>query len=185
MLREHCRSAKLDWLCIVEPKVTYSSIRESFWHSMGLIFVSKNMRDNGIPNLWVFRSSKISSVSVVFCSDQIILLDRVFDFSQFLLGFVYAHVVHTRRRPLWDYIHYLPSNPKLIVRDFNSILGAHERLSSSPLQRAACIEFQAMIDDCNLLDIPTTGSLFIWTNRRSLYRQVESRIDRALGDQSS
>lgn len=117
-------------------------------------------------------------------SDQIMVLEGTFQSSSFLLGFVHAHVLHTMRRTLWNIIRSLPDKPKLVMGDFNAVLGAHERHSANPPIRIACQEFRDMIDDCELLEVVTAGNPYTWTNRRHFSNMVQSRIDRALCNHS-
>lgn len=93
--------------------------------------------------------------SVSFCTDQTLILEGKFQSLGFSLGFVHGHVLHTMRRPLWDLLRSLPDNPKMVVGDFNAVLGAHERSSAHPPIRVACEEFRDMIDDCGFLEVTT------------------------------
>ncbi|KAI9173782.1 hypothetical protein LWI28_006415 [Acer negundo] len=47
----------------------------------------------------------------------------------------------------------LVSSSWLVVRDFNSVLSAHEALGSRSLARGSCEDFRLMIDDCDLVVI--------------------------------
>ncbi|XP_057811347.1 uncharacterized protein LOC131025566 [Salvia miltiorrhiza] len=64
--------------------------------------------------------------------------------------------------------------PFLMIGDFNSILGAHER----------CDEFRAFIEDHDLIQPESTGPFFTWTNQRRFPSPIKSVLDRALLSQN-
>lgn len=66
---------------------------------------------------------------------------------------------------------------QLVFGDFNCILGAHEKRGGGPPSSTSCLDFQQMCNSCDLLDIPTKGLAFTWSNRRT-----DVRLDRALGN---
>ncbi|XP_057779989.1 uncharacterized protein LOC130998591 [Salvia miltiorrhiza] len=68
----------------------------------------------------------------------------------------------------------------LIIGDFNSILGAHERLGRRIPATTPCLEFREFIDDHSLVQPETTGSFFTWTDRRCFPFSIESVLDRDL-----
>lgn len=51
-------------------------------------------------------------------------------------------------------------------------------MSGTLPRHAACAEFQAMVDTCNLIPVDTKGSPFTWTNGRGISSHIEMLIDR-------
>lgn len=92
-------------------------------------------------------------------------MESVFQHWRYSIGFVHAHASYTQRRALWAYICALPTAPLLLIGDFNAALGAHERHSSVLPLRTSCQDFQNMISDCQLLEIPMPGGRFTWCGR--------------------
>lgn len=70
----------------------------------------------------------------------------------------------------------------LYCGDFNVILGAHERLSSVSPSHIACQEFQEVIDNCELMQIPTHSTNFTWATRWAHRGLVACCINRALAN---
>ncbi|KAL6220498.1 hypothetical protein ACLB2K_008254 [Fragaria x ananassa] len=95
---------------------------------------------------------------------------------------VYAKTTITGRRQLWTDLNAIHAQyvrgPWVVFGDFNCVFGAHEKREGSPPNATSCREFQQMCTSCDLIDIPTKGLAFTWTNQR-----VEERLDRALGNQ--
>ncbi|KAL6180078.1 hypothetical protein ACLB2K_046746 [Fragaria x ananassa] len=100
-------------------------------------------------------------------------------------GFLGIHKQHlniaqARKRQLWSDLNAIHAQhvrgPWVVFGDFNCVFGAHEKRGGSPPNATSCREFQQMCTSCDLIDIPTKGLAFTWTNRR-----VEEQLDRALG----
>ncbi|PON33773.1 Endonuclease/exonuclease/phosphatase, partial [Parasponia andersonii] len=58
--------------------------------------------------------------------------------------------------------------------------GANEHLGGNPPNKSSCVDFNNMINDCNLITVDTRGSTFTWANGRGTRAHVECRLDRAL-----
>ncbi|KAK9943229.1 hypothetical protein M0R45_008844 [Rubus argutus] len=84
-------------------------------------------------------------------------------------------------RQLWNELGTIHSQygvgPWVVLGDFNCVLGAHEKRGGGPPIASSCHDFQKMCDNCELIDIPTKGLSFTWSNRRT-----EVRLDRALAN---
>ena len=65
----------------------------------------------------------------------------------------------------------------MALGDFNCVLGAHEKRGGNPPSVSSCVDFQRMMSDCNLIDIPTRGLSYTWTDRRTYVW-----LDRYLGN---
>ena len=90
--------------------------------------------------------SVLAIEAVKFSSDQIIVVESVFQHWRYSIGFVHAHASYTQRRALWADIFALPTAPLLLIGDFNAALGAHERHSSVLPLRTSCQDFQKKYD---------------------------------------
>ncbi|XP_070017102.1 uncharacterized protein LOC142172443 [Nicotiana tabacum] len=65
--------------------------------------------------------------------------------------------------------------PWLLMEDFNSIMGAEDRMQGRDVQDSETKDIREVIEECNLAELPTIGRSYTWTNSH-----VFSRIDKAL-----
>ncbi|XP_070004868.1 uncharacterized protein [Nicotiana sylvestris] len=65
--------------------------------------------------------------------------------------------------------------PWLLMGDFNLILGAEERMQGRDVQDSETKDFREVVEECNLVELPTIGRSYTWTNSH-----VFSRIDKTL-----
>ncbi|KAK3199213.1 hypothetical protein Dsin_022628 [Dipteronia sinensis] len=98
------------------------------------------------------------------------------------IPFVYAATTVTARRHLWDDMLSLSSSvsgPWLDIGDFNAVIGAYKKSGGVIPSAVSCKEFQSMSDSCNLIHMPTSGSLFTWTNCSASPFRIEMHLDRS------
>lgn len=114
-----------------------SLISNNFWHSIVLKHITSNVRQNKSPNLWLFARETSNDISIV-CVDlqQMITVEFSMLNARHRITFVYASVFYQVRRQLWNSILSIYANwndPYLVIRDFNAVLGAHEKTGNPPL----------------------------------------------------
>lgn len=63
--------------------------------------------------------------------------------------------------------------------DFNCILYTHEKVGGNPPPVNKLSDFQDCVNDAGLIDLPSNGFLFTWSNLRADY-PIKSKIDRAM-----
>ncbi|PON55242.1 Endonuclease/exonuclease/phosphatase [Parasponia andersonii] len=109
-------------------------------------------------------------------------IDCLLENKHYFFSFVYANILQTRRRLLWDNLRsIIPyGSPWLVIGDFNAVTSSHERLGSNLPLRSSCDEFVGMIDHWDLLDIGTHGFNFTRANGRGTRAHVECRLDRII-----
>ncbi|XP_024156000.1 uncharacterized protein LOC112163980 [Rosa chinensis] len=94
---------------------------------------------------------------------------------------VYAQTTIAGRRLLWQDLRLIAATlvhgPWLVFGDFNCVIGAHEKRGGIPPSLTSCLNFQDICSDYALMDIPTRGLSYTWTDRR-----IYVRLDRALGN---
>ena len=182
-LYNFCTTHKPDLLCLAEPLVDLPSITDGFWRSLQLSLVTTNIRDHVIPSIWIFSSAAIQSFTIISMDSQQVSIKVEFQGQSHCFTFVYAHVLYARRRPLWAALSTLSSSIRLpwaVIGDFNSVMGAHEK-TGPRITQIACTEFREAIDNANLLELDTKGTLYTWTNGsgRGNRDHIECRLDRA------
>ncbi|XP_061993341.1 uncharacterized protein LOC133711201 [Rosa rugosa] len=148
--------------------------------SLGLQLVTTNNRGLQAPNMW-FLCHEALRVQVISASDQQISVSCSFEGVSCTLTAVYAKTTIAGRRHLWQELNQIHSQhgqgPRLVFGDFNCILGAHEKRGGALPNGTSCLEFSQMCSDCELLDIPTKGLAYTWSNGHT-----EVKLDRALGN---
>ncbi|XP_058752220.1 uncharacterized protein LOC131625373 [Vicia villosa] len=153
-----------------------------FFDSINLKLFACNQRVNLLPNLWCLCSDNLSP-QILEISDQHVAFFVTLNSTTFAMSAVYASNCHISRRTLW---HKISNNlsgsvlPWCIVGDFNAIQGAHEHAGRYNPNKLHMLEFSNFIDNNNLVDIPTKGNFFSWTNSRAGSELIERRLDRAL-----
>lgn len=74
----------------------------------------------------------------------------------------------------------IPGNLWIIGGDFNMIRELGEKKGGIRRLDQSMEEFNEMITDQRLVDIPTTNGVYTWNNRRGGKNQITSRLDRFL-----
>ena len=180
MLKQHVISFRPLWVAIAEPKVTFDSIPSSYWTALGLRLVGYHVATGFLPNIWILENVSLQPSTVLFTSPQMLTLQVSFLHHTFLLSFVHASNDYLVRRTLWDDILALPSIPSMVVGDFNSVLGAHERSNGTPPVQHEVYDFTAFLHASELIESASSGAFFTWSNRRFTGGYLETRIDRTL-----
>ncbi|XP_042521331.1 uncharacterized protein LOC122094799 [Macadamia integrifolia] len=100
--------------------------------------------------------------------------DRVLEFSV-----VHAKCLRAKRRDLWLDLATNPSGrPRMIIGDFNVTLFDNERRGPGRVCLGAASEFGAMVDATSMIQIPSFGRKFTWSNNRRS-GNVVAVLDRA------
>ncbi|XP_042484234.1 uncharacterized protein LOC122064552 [Macadamia integrifolia] len=119
------------------------------------------------PNLWIMwkqglRNPLISSISEQHLSVQVEWNGRMLNVSM-----VHAKCLRVERRSLWmDLVSGGSGAPRMIIGDFNATLYDHDRRGPGRFFVGAASEFAAMVDALALIQIPSAGRKFTWTNNR-------------------
>lgn len=94
--------------------------------------------------------------------------------------FVYADNWEPKRNSLWSMLEsYVPSLPWLILGDFNATISKDERKGRRCIKRVE----KGLLACCKkhkLSDLPSSGCLFTWLNRRKGLNAIKAKLDRAL-----
>ncbi|KAK9740129.1 hypothetical protein RND81_03G013800 [Saponaria officinalis] len=95
---------------------------------------------------------------------------------------VYASNDPTTRLALWDDLLSFSSNVRewLVFGDFNVIRDVSERISSAPSNLDDILAFNSCLLQCGLMDLPSSGCEYTWTNKQDGADRVWSKLDRAM-----
>ncbi|XP_057786898.1 uncharacterized protein LOC131004240 [Salvia miltiorrhiza] len=183
LLKEHCSSFSPIILGLLEPKKAFHKVRHSFWTSLNLIRVHQNCRAPRCSNIWVLSHPSVISTTV-FSSDQLVVVDCSWHSLDFRVVIIHGANDQISRRSRWrDLLRFVSGNT-VFIGDFNTVKGAHERISPLTPQRGSCRDFCSFIDDTQFIESPTDGLRFTWSGRRFLPHHVESVLDRAIFSQN-
>ncbi|XP_042520935.1 uncharacterized protein LOC122094232 [Macadamia integrifolia] len=165
LVKEHAP----DVLCLAEPMVQVCKFPVIFFSRLGYaVDFIHNFRDDKVPNLWIIWKVGVSRPVVAGMSDQYISV--IFDWpgSKVGISFVHASSFKIMRRQLWLDLELSISAlvPWSVMGDFNATLFSHEKRGPGKFNLGSAAEFQAMVDACELLSIPSQGKKFTWTNNR-------------------
>ncbi|XP_042489804.1 uncharacterized protein LOC122069781 [Macadamia integrifolia] len=165
LVKEHAP----DVLCLAEPMVQVCKFPVIFFSQLGYaVDFIHNFRDDKVPNLWIIWKLGVSRPVVAGMSDQYISV--IFDWpgSKVGISFVHASSFKIMRRQLWLDLELSISDlvPWSVMGDFNATLFSHEKRGPGKFNLGSAAEFQAMVDACELLSIPSQGKKFTWTNNR-------------------
>ncbi|XP_060217032.1 uncharacterized protein LOC132644455 [Lycium barbarum] len=69
----------------------------------------------------------------------------------------------------------LRSIPWVVLGDFNAVLHAEDRIGGTPVTYAEIVDFQLCLDTCGLVELPTNGGKYTWTDNQD--ERIFSRID--------
>ncbi|KAF7823934.1 reverse transcriptase [Senna tora] len=100
---------------------------------------------------------------------------------RFVLTAVYGPPKLHHRHKLWTFLESINETqlPWIIFGDFNQIKSANEKLSKCNTSRGS-LEFNNMINMLRLMEIPSKGAFYTWTNGRTTQEVVWEKLDRCL-----
>lgn len=140
--------------------------------------------------MWIVWDPCVS-VLVFSRTDQLMLCSiKIPNILQsFAVTFVYGRNTEVGKRLLWDDIRRLSSTsplcntPWLLVGDFNQIASVTEHYSVLPsnLSLRGLEDLQECLRDSNLVDLPSRGVLFTWSNHQQ-FNPIVRKLDRAIVD---
>ncbi|CAL5422617.1 unnamed protein product [Camellia sinensis] len=106
------------------------------------------------------------------------------DYDEWVLAAVYASPNPVMRDHLWDNLEEVDETmdkPLLVAGDFNDFATQGERRSFNPKTTIVRNqEFLDRVNNCNLLDLGSSGPSMTWTNNQKGLANIMERLDRAL-----
>lgn len=135
--------------------------------------------------IWLFWANDVT-IEQVILSDQIISGWLSWEGIRICTSFVYASCYLQRRRELWDLIHNVDcdADPWLIGSDFNAIRTNDEKIGGIIPPSRVKHDFNTVIHDSDLLEVPFDGPKFSWYNGRQGLRRIWACLDRILVNQN-
>lgn len=169
---------------ICETKLVSSQCKWWKWkfHLDGIFVVDSNRRSGGLILLWrdpfevQIRSYSPGHIDCIVknCMEK-------WRFTGF-----YGNPVAALRSHSWQLMRRLEGMQELnslrwlIGGDFNEILYDSEKQGGIQRNRKQMLGFAEALEDCGLKDIPFTGDIFTWCNRRVGGELILARLDRSI-----
>ncbi|GAU12283.1 hypothetical protein TSUD_141910 [Trifolium subterraneum] len=104
--------------------------------------------------------------------------------AKWFLSGIYASPVNSSRLDLWNNFTELRrdiTEPWLLMGDFNEIIRPSEQKGGT-YSHSRAVPLLNVMNNCNLVDVKTTGGLFTWSRPCTGNRMVFRKLDRVLAD---
>ena len=153
--------------------------------------VLTNYEYNHLGRIWLVWRSDVR-VTPVFKSDQLITVSMVLSGGdEFFLSVIYAKNTEAERNVLWEDLNNHQNSPSfrnkvwLVLGDFNETLDVEEHSDheTNPFITQGMRSFQSVTQHCSLLDLPSHGPLYTWSNKQG-ERIISKKLDRILFNDS-
>ncbi|KAI9086148.1 hypothetical protein K1719_031869 [Acacia pycnantha] len=183
VIRDMKRRYRLDMMIILEPRISgrlASKVIKNwgFKHSVRLEAVGFS---GGIWLLWELDEIQ---VDVRVMDEQFIHCKLKFRGEEMLLTAVYAQPNEQRRNRIWEGLRKIAcevDEPWLLIGDFNEIRTPLEQRGGGHVSEVRCRKFNDWIEECNLIDLETSGPFFTWKGPKwQGLERVYKRLDRGL-----
>ncbi|XP_021844938.1 uncharacterized protein [Spinacia oleracea] len=172
-------SCNVDLLFLSETKCSVEYLKP-FSVSWGFSDCNGVDATNSSGGLFVCWHSRLN-VSILFLDDNYVLCNVLNEvISSFYALFVYGSPYLVDRESVWASLRALIwAHPGNIVTmgDFNQLEGPSQKLGGNPCILGSRTFLNWKID-CSLLDIPSHGATFTWTNNRDNGAAIYEKLDR-------
>ncbi|XP_021975501.1 uncharacterized protein LOC110870629 [Helianthus annuus] len=132
----------------------------------------------------------VFDVMILAQSDQVMHLQLVFklDKRRVFCSIVYAANYYVTRRDLWQQLSMhktlVADSPWFLMGDFNSALNIEDSSMGTSSCSTGMREFQACVDDIEVVDINRSGIHFTWNQKPKKGIGLLKKIDRVMGNTS-
>ncbi|KAH7838491.1 hypothetical protein Vadar_027204 [Vaccinium darrowii] len=180
MIRQH----RPEIVALLETKVSLQSMG-NFFHKMGFTRDISTDPDGRSGGIWILWDPTKVSVFTISINPQVIHAKiQKNGYQDWVLSALYAKPNPRLREILWEGLKEFASSinhPWAAVGDFNDTATAGEsRSTGSDTNHGSRRRFTNNINDCNLVDIGSSGPRFTWTNGRQGSANIQKRLDRGL-----
>ncbi|XP_074266842.1 uncharacterized protein LOC141590131 [Silene latifolia] len=148
------------------------------------------IRSEGISHhkggrIWLIWQPHQYVVDVRCITDQLIhskVFDKLRNISYYFT-MVYGLNKDKERESLWDSLIHISrgiDTAWMVGGDFNSLLHLNKRIGGAEVTWSDITPMRQMVDQCELMELKSTGSFFIWNNKQEVGTKVYSKLDRVL-----
>ncbi|XP_074306084.1 uncharacterized protein LOC141641313 [Silene latifolia] len=135
--------------------------------------------------IWLIWQPHQYVVDVRCITDQLIhskVFDKLRNIS-FYFTMVYGLNKDKERESIWDSLIHISrgiDTAWMVGGDFNSLLHLNERIGGVEVTWYDITPMRQMVDQCELMELKSTGSFFTWNNKQEVGTKVYSKLDRVL-----
>ncbi|KAI8014297.1 hypothetical protein LOK49_LG05G01952 [Camellia lanceoleosa] len=183
---EIIRAHKPEIIILMETKVTFSKMG-NFFNRLG--FTASSIVDpiGRVRGIWIIWDTTQVNVRASSVSSQVIYATiHKEDYEEWVLAAIYASPNPVMRKHLWVKLEDMTENmdkPWLVVGDFNDYASQGEKRSFTSTQSSnRSQKFLERINNCNLINLGSSGPKMTWTNDRQGLANTIERLDRALSN---
>jgi ribonuclease HI len=156
-----------------------------FWMKSGYVNIHSVDARGHSGGIWLFKQQGINIAADIFevYKDTITIRLSLGNAIWFMTG-IYASPVYTSRLELWNHLTELRKDivePWLLIGDFNDIIRPSEQKGGT-FSHSRAKAMSDVMDNCNLVDVNTTGGTFTWSRPCTGNRMVSRKLDRAVAD---
>ncbi|KAM3219264.1 hypothetical protein P3L10_023795 [Capsicum annuum] len=173
-----CNEENVSLIGLLETKKKIDTMTDNMF--AGWSYVT-NLEEHYNGRIWITWRPDYYKVSTIFQTAQQIICEVMFIPLQILfdIPFVYAFNTKEERHELWESLvrhSRICTKPWMLLGDFNSILKAEDRIGEAPVVWSEIVDFKSCVHDCGLLEFPTPGNKYTWSDKHS-HQRIFSRID--------
>lgn len=168
---------------ILETHVQFRVVA-TFWRNLGYKPVAIVEASGQAGGIWVLNSDDEIDIEILDLFHQAVSFKISKDDKSWICSAVCASPIPSIRSTLWDHLTTIRSSfglPWLLVGDFNEILLPSEVMGGN-FVHARAYEFAKVLENCDLLDLGTSGSVHTWYINNQGMRRISKRLDRAIAD---
>ncbi|XP_026416875.1 uncharacterized protein LOC113312326 [Papaver somniferum] len=99
-----------------------------------------------------------------------------------LVSGVHAHVKKSQRKFLWSEMEIISQlqKPWVVLGDFNAIISPEEKFGGKAPNRISMMDFIHCLNEYNLIQAPSTGQQYTWSNCEQGTKRILCVIDRVV-----
>ncbi|XP_074300469.1 uncharacterized protein LOC141631740 [Silene latifolia] len=166
---------------LLETKIKSKAISKII-NNFNNLCISTNNGYHNNGRIWILWDPKVFRIQFIEYNAQFIHMkvEALVSRSTFYFTMIYDFNSIQERTPIWDHLRRFSGQadgPCAMAGDFNCVLSATERVGGNTTN-AEIKPFRSCIDDCEVVDIQATGSLFTWNNKQQPVDRIYSRLYR-------
>lgn len=183
-IHEEIKKYKASAIFLIETKLRKDNLKKAvskIWRQSNRLSNNDSHPLGRILIMW--DSNKIHFDLICSSAQYIHMFAHLPDMKKICVTVVYGFNSEKDRSPLWDFLSSISTSmnlPWIVVGDFNSVRNSNERIGKNAPTKSSISDFNKMIKDADLLEIPSKGPWFTWDNRQFGSDLILSKIDRGL-----
>ena len=120
--------------------------------------------------IWVAWKPSSYAVTTLRLSNQLIhcAVTQLVTNHEFHITYIYSHNHEQQRQPLLEELHQISLSIQgawCLLGDFNIVLSKDDRYGGNAVEDQELQELSNFMADCEVLQMPSSGAFFTWTNK--------------------